>query len=409
MNISKTSKLFLALLGIGYIICTVSYTVGFYKHRTANIFSSLLLYFSVFLLLFGLLCLLKDRLINKATFTNLLLSLTVGLGLLFVGELTLRYGLKIGLNHSERTGKNYKSFYKKINKEKFQKKFRQTLSLRANSERYLPSRNEFNYLHTYNKYGLRDRPVDQLLKDSTHFRIVGMGDSYTEGIGTHQDSTWLKNLEYHLGDKGFSNVVTFNIGQAGSDPSRNFHNFKTLVPILQPNLVIQALNHTDIGDISIKLDRLFRPPWWEIFYANSLFFRGFLHVAFGYDGLLLSPAETQRALDYAEQKLSSTIEELLLLKEQYGFELVLIFHPLNQELATFEKMKLDRLMGQLKDREELYVLDLMEYWVEKEKMPREESWTYFWPLDGHHNSKGYKRWGKSLADWLITKNLIYEK
>jgi hypothetical protein len=56
---------------------------------------------------------------------------------------------------------------------------------------------EFHYMHTYNSLGLRDKEFSETRKPN-EYRIMGIGDSFTEGVGTAQDSTWLKQLEYHL-------------------------------------------------------------------------------------------------------------------------------------------------------------------------------------------------------------------
>jgi hypothetical protein len=51
------------------------------------------------------------------------------------------------------------------------------------------------------------------------YRLIALGDSFTEGVGTSYDMTWLKVVEARLAtampDRTF---VAYNAGVSGSDP-----------------------------------------------------------------------------------------------------------------------------------------------------------------------------------------------
>jgi hypothetical protein len=56
-----------------------------------------------------------------------------------------------------------------------------------------------------NKLGLFDNEVENPI-------IVGLGDSFTQGVGTPPDSTWLKYIERKL------DLKTLNAGIGASNP-----------------------------------------------------------------------------------------------------------------------------------------------------------------------------------------------
>jgi hypothetical protein len=108
---------------------------------------------------------------------------------------------------------------------------------------------EFHYLHKYNSLGLRDKEFTTNKKPH-EVRILGVGDSFTEGVGTCADSTWLKQLEYMLNSSGKDiYYTTMNGGVHGSDLFFSYDLFTRCLLQYKPDLVILNLNSTDIGDV----------------------------------------------------------------------------------------------------------------------------------------------------------------
>jgi hypothetical protein len=52
------------------------------------------------------------------------------------------------------------------------------------------------------------------------------GDSFTEGVGTSQDSTWPELLENNLRLSTNHNIEVMNFGSNGSDPIKELYKFK---------------------------------------------------------------------------------------------------------------------------------------------------------------------------------------
>ena len=78
-----------------------------------------------------------------------------------------------------------------------------------------------------------------------------MGDSFTEGVGTTEDSTWLKQLEHMLNadPHRFYDYTTLNGGAHGSDLIFSYELLSGCLLKYHPDMVILNLNSTDIGDI----------------------------------------------------------------------------------------------------------------------------------------------------------------
>ncbi len=78
-------------------------------------------------------------------------------------------------------------------------------------------RDEFNYPFKHNADGLRDK-TRAVEKDSNEYRIICLGNSYTEGIGAPQDSTWPALLENYLKNETKNKVCVLNAGVTSADP-----------------------------------------------------------------------------------------------------------------------------------------------------------------------------------------------
>ncbi len=181
-------------------------------------------------------------------FTSLLVSL-------FMGELALRYVFKINLSRQEMNGSFFYFFpYGKPELENlFRKLGHKEPDLRlSNHVPYWEEMNEcdeFKYWHRYNSLGLRGKDPS---KDTAKINIVGLGDSYTEGVGTPEDSTWLQLVENNLNQvrRGqLKKIQCINGGIMGNEPIAEYIILKELLLPYKPRVVILAVNCTDISDI----------------------------------------------------------------------------------------------------------------------------------------------------------------
>ena len=223
-NWKRWLKLVLAFL---YIIGMVSH-VPLLFFGIANTITTLLVYASLIIIVWVLLNYLGKRGLKTSHIANLKIFLISFLLFLLLGEMTLKYVAKKNLTYKERTGWGYYvSPYRGIQFRQFIKKSENQgqVSMGIMAQPHSVKWNsgpEFSFRHSYNSFGLRD--VEFVPKaDNSDYLILALGDSFTEGIGTNQDSTWLKflcnRLKYQYGNR---EIIGYNGGSAGSDPFFEF-------------------------------------------------------------------------------------------------------------------------------------------------------------------------------------------
>lgn len=407
----KGNRFFLSTLFILYLVGVVFHIWLFYAKGWASIFSSFFLYLTVGLIALKVVDLISNKVQNENSLINIRLFVVTTLIFLFAGELTLRYICKIGLSYKEKNGH---FFYVSpfVSNQKFLSK-NHYLIHPPNTDKKR-NRPEFSYDDHFNSLGLRERETTDILSDSQAIRILGLGDSFTEGTGTHQDSTWLRILENHLKQEyPDKKIVTINGGTSGSDPIFEYNKLKYLLLPLNPNLVILSINNSDIFDISVRggFDRhkkeasLEKQPWWEPFFASSLIVRGISHVVFGYNLDLLDPYEQEKYFQEAKQTIIDAVNRFKKLSKDNGFILILLIHPMKEEVINGES-NLRNVYNYFEDDKDIYSLNLLDSFLKTAKMNSDNVHEYYWELDGHHTPEGYKLWAKNLNDFLVEQKLI---
>ena len=179
----------------------------------------------------------------RATFylaAILLSSLLGGLG----AELVLRY-LCVVCSWTEQNMGEYVSPYRMLNASTW-------YHLRFPNDVSSYGEPEFDYGLRTNSLGIRDieHPVE---KPDDELRIVGLGDSFTEGQGAEYEDGYLKVLERNLNrelKRGHVRVIVG--GVAGSDPFYCFKLLKDKLLVYDPDLVTLTVNTTDVMDVVVR-------------------------------------------------------------------------------------------------------------------------------------------------------------
>lgn len=198
----------------------------------------------------------------------------VSLVILVLLELLLRL-FHVNVTYMESIGKPYQSGYNQT--------FHSHYFVHQPNSSVELDHHDFSYVHTYNELGLRDIPVDSFLKLCAHsYRILVLGDSYTEGVGAPSDSSWVRILEKKLRQKGHR-ACCFNAGISGSDPFFQYVLYRDKLHMLDFDMVVLAINTTDVDDYVFRggMER-FQPdgsvrtrqgPWYECLYKYSYVYR----------------------------------------------------------------------------------------------------------------------------------------
>ena len=237
-------------------------------------------------------------------------------------------------------------------------------------------------------------------KSNDEFRILGLGDSFTEGVGTSPDSTWLKLLEKKLREKNANQTIkTFNAGLSGNDPFFEYLLLKEKLLVYKPDLVIVAMNNSDIIETIARggMER-FQPdstiifkkgPWFETLFGMSYLCRLFVFEVLQYDWLFLSESERKGEEIEALNKIYACMLKFGILAKAEDLEILLIFHPMIEEVVSgnflFKKM-----INKLSNEASLETLDLLDFFQNETIMNKNNASSYYWEIDKHHNSKGYE-------------------
>lgn len=273
---------------------------------------------------------------------------------------------------------------------------------------------EFTCVIELSSEGLRD--IDHgVVKAHNEFRIIGLGDSFTEGCGVALgEETWVKMLERSFRLSELSITTVLNGGVSGSDPFYEYLLLKEKLLKYGPDLVIVAINSSDVIDVVVRggIERFKedgsvkykRGPWFEPLFGMSHLVRLFILNVLDYDWYLLEQQERVEKEKVAIEQIYSSILMFEELSRKAGFELLIVFQPLLDELIN-EKFPFDELIMNLEKEKKVAVLDLLDFYLQDEKVRNGNAAAYYWPLDLHHNKEGYALFAKGVRKKLENMNL----
>lgn len=376
--------------------------------ETFNLATSLLFLATVGSLLFLLLeTSTKILRCSRDTQNRLRLLLVTTLTLLFGAELFLRFGLHRYHTYPERNGWTYSSIYEGDGSDWFYNL--------GEARELTYTKEEFVHFRQVSSHGIREREVTPQ-KAPNEYRVLALGDSFTEGVGTDYESTWVKVLERHLAARMPGRLVTtINAGVSGSDPFFEYVLLRERLLPLNPDLVIVCVNPTDVNDVVLRggmdrfhpdgTTRFVRPaPRWEWVYAMSYNVRSVVHDLLGYNWFLIEEERMRLAESAALENLKSVLVDFQRLADEQRFELFIVFHPTHvlqviEKRYTHQLGRLTSVLGHEKSSRVRFT-DLLEYYSRNQLMIEEDAGDYFWPLDGHHTTKGYEIMGTAIAETL---------
>ena len=107
---------------------------------------------------------------------------------------------------------------------------------------------EFSASWVANNEGLNDKPFSTSQKCS----IMVLGDSFTEGSGASNDSSYPRQLADLVRDSLTPSGEVWNCGVGGSDLIFEFTLFRGRLLKYKPSMVIVTVNNTDIPEVMIR-------------------------------------------------------------------------------------------------------------------------------------------------------------
>jgi hypothetical protein len=260
-----------------------------------------------------------------------------------------------------------------------------------------------------NNLGYRDR--DFVLNRNPHtYRIIVVGDSFTEGAGCRREETWGRVLERELNRRLQSTacheqVEVYNLGICGANSVEEVALIFREVPVLKPDLIILAycLNDPETNPHDIKV---FDPPPWvtamhKIFleelhsYAYYWFFTKFTL----FPGQISSWNEYCQAIhrtDYHGWKEASEafseLSKFVKVKDIDFF--TIIFPDFYQKDYSVDFRRIHKQVDQMIREKDLEVVDLLDFY---ENISKDLSVFAFSRCDQHPNLYAHDLLGKYLA------------
>ena len=271
---------------------------------------------------------------------------------------------------------------------------------------------EFSYERKTNREGFSDQAFQE---KGYNILVQTFGDSFTEGDGAPVDSSYPANLKRLLG-KGY---IIQNYGICGNDPGFYLKQFEKIGRFYHPDIIILSYGTGDfVVDFFSRggLERFNKDgwstangPWWEVIYACSYSSRLIFH-AFGitYNDFFLNEDEKKARYKQLEQKWNLIFVEMARLARMNNTKILLFKKPerseIDQNKYQFDMSFFDSLLVKYPEIHHVDLLPKYRKWMKIGQGGSKEA--YYWPKDGHHNSKGYNVMAHLIYESLKEKNLL---
>jgi len=258
---------------------------------------------------------------------------------------------------------------------------------------------EFLFQRNVNSLGISEMELSQ--EKGSKLRILALGDSFTEGVGTSYENSWVKQMETRWKS---NNIETINGGIGGSDPIYEFVLYRDKLINYHPDILIITINSTDITDVAGRggFERFHNDgtagkdaPSWEWLYATNHIIRLIIN-ANDYSSSLLKNVHSKEAELKAILHIKEALSKLKTLTSEQKTKLLVVLQPSIQEFEGgihtpfFGQTELAKFLKE----KQFHFLDSS---IDFKKNVSTIS-HYYYPLDSHFNEKGYSLFGKTIYE-----------
>ncbi|MCB9204920.1 MAG: hypothetical protein H6603_08085 [Flavobacteriales bacterium] len=269
----------------------------------------------------------------------------------------------------------------------------------ANEDHEIGDGVQFLYPRTTNSLGLSDREWTNEKPDSV-YRIIALGDSFTEGDGAPADSSWPKLLEAQLQKEG-KLMEVFNAGVCGSDPFFELTLFDQKLHAYEPDLAVFTIALQDImEDIAVRggMSRFNpgekkHPKPMEFVYAYSHVARLVYNNLLGYSWQLVRH-DNSFYREMIDERLPELFKYFKSIQDKYPkTEFILVYYPhlhsVTTEHYTPDITELENAIFNVSRTKGIKTVNLRNCYQDEIKNSRLPAERFWWKNDGHHNSDGY--------------------
>lgn len=278
---------------------------------------------------------------------------------------------------------------------------------------------EYKVIYQYNDQGLRDHPRP-IAKPAGTFRILGLGDSFTEGMGVQYHQMYLFLLEQainRIGQHPFQTDVV-KAGIAGYDPKHERLYLEHYGVDYQPDVVILAYSGTDSLEAALGVHYTISKQGYLLkdtgYSLNPVFLELYIHSHFartilrkiidrerGRFNAARNTAEEQAAI-WREGWTKTFVEydQVKRICDRIGAELVVMYIPFKITGDQEEKDRAVELAGWC-GRNQVRFVNLLPYFAQH---PQVKELHY--PMDGHCTPLGNQLIAQVLYQHLKKWDLI---
>ena len=267
---------------------------------------------------------------------------------------------------------------------------------------------EFRYDYQINGDGVRD--VEHALEAAPGVqRVVVLGDSYAEGVGAERDEAWPAVLAERLARAGAS-VEVLDAGVSGSDPWFEVELLRQRFLRYRPDLVILALNDSDIYDTvwwggreRFREDGTARgrpAPRSFALYRRSHLARWLLHGLGGLERSMMSYGEPGRVSWQAQLEVVEACAAAAALCAEHSARLLVLVHPVPEGILAREVNYFDAFFAEL-ERRGIDAVDLTPSMCAA--LAGLEFADYAWRVDLHYNARGYAAFAQAVEPLVLER------
>ncbi len=283
---------------------------------------------------------------------------------------------------------------------------------------------EFDYRYVHNSAGFRDHE-HSTTNSSGRFRILGVGDSLTYGIGVPFEETYLRRIERRLnaGADG-PNVEVLKFGVPRFFPAAEVLLVRHYGLAYEPDLLLVGFTPNDVVDTHLGLDAVDVSSSGHLITSDSsrIFHRFGPIARWGYQNLHLArlgltvlsvrrQSVSSKRIPFGDvyrdeggfeaswREVEASLRELVAMMQERGKETVLIHIPIavDQNRAAYAGWRLSNVAEAVGA-----------HFVDTLPALREESGgrPFFWPIEGHATSEGHRIFAEAIVDYLVSRDLV---
>jgi lysophospholipase L1-like esterase len=311
---------------------------------------------------------------------------------LLSGELTIRYAFKRHLTYQESTGQFWNAF-SPLKSNRYRGDNPDFLRLWQSPGAHRIKTTDFEYAQHVNSLHLRG-PEPNFSDDV--FNIIALGDSYTEGFGAPDDSTWIHLLSERLENTREINrkLNYINAGVSGSDVIYMHDMLLYLLKKYDPNLVVMCINSSDFYEYTLRSGKLRYGVMFRL-YQISYLFRIIAHDVLNLDHFLRKSETVFKQNQHAAEALMHFIaENYASIISEYDLQMIIFSTPSYHELDTDNQPFIS--FSPMLAEHDIQFVDLNADFEKHLKRHNLNPIDLYWPADGHFTPQGYG----VLADFM---------